>query len=220
MVVIMSLSIDSHFNTIYTTTVAGWRWTIIVFSEMTRITTASFFISRILRFVIEIVSACPTGFFFPVCTDGVLRTLSIDSDDAGLGTSVGGEDVGSSTVGVGVDTCDTARTGVGVRACCVGGCAAVEGSSVCEWAADGEDDTEGHGGGEDGCHGGDDGLDGIGVIGWLGDEPEEHVDHVHEPDCAVEVKTITEHELPVGDLFDSKGLEGPHGCEDECDCEE
>ena len=51
-----------------------------------------------------------------------------------------------------------------------------------EGAADGEDDAEGHGGGQDGGHGGDDSAYGIVDAGGADDEPEEHVGEVDEAD--------------------------------------
>ena len=47
--------------------------------------------------------------------------------------------------------------------------------------------------------------------GWH-DEPEEHVDHVDDPDGTVQVETITEHEFPVRDRLDLERHEGaPEG---------
>jgi len=89
----------------------------------------------------------------------------------------------------------------------VGGGSAVEGSAISKGSADGENDAEGHCGGEDGSHGCDDSFDGICVIGGCGDEPEEHVNHVDDPDCSVEVQSITEHKLPVRNLLIVEGLE-------------
>lgn len=82
----------------------------------------------------------------------------------------------------------------------------MEGTSVGETTADGENDTHRHGSGEDCRHGSDDGLDGISLVGRGGDEPEEHVGHVDDPDGSVKVEAIAEHEFPWGDLLDGKGL--------------
>jgi hypothetical protein len=82
-----------------------------------------------------------------------------------------------------------------------------EGASVVEGAANREDDAEGHGGGENGGHAGNDGLDGIVDACWVHDEPEEHVNHVDEPDSAIEVEAIAEHEFPISDGLDLERLE-------------
>jgi len=82
-----------------------------------------------------------------------------------------------------------------------------EGAAVGERAAHGQDDAHRHRGGEDGSHGGDDSADGIVGARGMAQEPEEHVDHVDEPDRHVEVKSVTEHELPVGDRSGLKRLE-------------
>jgi len=89
-----------------------------------------------------------------------------------------------------------------------GGGGAGKGAARDEGAADGEDDAHGHGDGEDGGHGGDDGFDGVFGAGGGDDEPEEHVDHVDDPDGAVEVQAVSEHELPVADGAFCFGFEG------------
>ena len=71
-----------------------------------------------------------------------------------------------------------------------------------EGPANGEDDAEGHCGGEDGGHRSDSGLDGVFFVGGLDDEPEEHVDHVDDPDGTIKVKAVSEHELPRREGFD------------------
>jgi hypothetical protein len=43
---------------------------------------------------------------------------------------------------------------------------------------------------------GDGSLDRFVVPRRLNDELEQHVNHVHDPNDAVEIKTVTEHELP------------------------
>jgi len=104
---------------------------------------------------------------------------------------------------------------VGVRSGCVCRLTAVEGSAMREWAADGEDDTEGHGCRKDSSHGGDDCLDGVLVVGRFSDEPEEHVDHVNDEDRSIEVKAITKHELPIAKLLNAEGLDAPRKSEGE-----
>jgi len=130
--------------------------------------------------------------------------VRVDGDDW-VCTAVGREDMWS---GVG-------RTGVRVsmRSGCVCRLTTVEGSAMREGAADGEDDTEGHGCGKDSGHGGDDCLNGIRLVGGLSDEPEEHVDHVNDEDRSVEVKAITKHELPIAKLLNTEGLETPRESE-------
>lgn len=100
-------------------------------------------------------------------------------------------------VGVGVPTARSA-----------GGRGEGKGASVVEFGADREDDAEGHGGGEDGGHGCDDGLDGVVDAGGGHDEPEDHVDHVDDPDGAVEVEAVAEHELPGGQGARLEGVDG------------
>jgi len=82
-----------------------------------------------------------------------------------------------------------------------------------EGTADGEDDAEGHSGGKDGGHRGDSGLDGVRFVGGLDNEPKEHIDHVDDPDGAVEVEAVAEHEFPRGERLDLEGLDGPVECE-------
>jgi len=85
-----------------------------------------------------------------------------------------------------------------------GGCT-VEGASIGETTADGKDDAHRHGRGEDCSHGCNDCLDGIRCVIRSGDEPEEHIGHVDDPDSPVEVEAIAEHEFPWGDLLDGEG---------------
>ena len=63
-----------------------------------------------------------------------------------------------------------------------GGVGESEGATVFEGAADGEDDAERHGGGENGGHGCDDGTDGVVDACGANDEPEEGVGEVDEQD--------------------------------------
>jgi hypothetical protein len=100
----------------------------------------------------------------------------------------------------------------------VGGGGAMEGSTIGEAAADGENNAHGHGGGQDSGHGGDDGLDGVCSIGRSGDEPEEHVRHVDDPDRTVEVEAVAEHEFPGGNLLDILRLPGPSQGEQKGGC--
>ena len=55
---------------------------------------------------------------------------------------------------------------------------------------------------------GHNGLNGILWTGRLHDEPEEHVDHVDDPDRGVEVEAVAEHELPVREPLQTERLEG------------
>ncbi len=102
----------------------------------------------------------------------------------------------------------------------VGGRPAVERSSVRERSANREDNAECHSRGQDRRHGGDDSLDSIFLVGGLSDEPEDDVDEVNDEDGSVEVKAITEHQLPVRDLLNGQGLERPVKREDESGCVE
>lgn len=86
--------------------------------------------------------------------------------------SVGGGDVGRDATGAGGKNVRRAG-GPGIR-----GPGDGEGAAVLEAPADGEYDTQGHGGCEDCGHAGDDGLDGVFGASGLHDEPEQHVDHV------------------------------------------
>lgn len=109
--------------------------------------------------------------------------------------------------GCGVACRDDVRRSAGTgRRCSVRG--SCEGTALDERSTDREDDTERHGRGQNSGHRGDDGLDCVCVIGRLSDEPEKHVDHVHDPDRAVKVKAITEHELPERKWLGLERLEG------------
>ena len=132
-------------------------------------------------------------------TDSVGALLGVLEREHGaalLGRATGADDV-------------CGRVGVGV------GGADGEGTTVLEGAANGEDDTEGHRGREYGSHARYDGPNWVVNARWLDDEPEEHVDHVHKPNCGVEVQTIAKHQLPVGDLLDLERLERALKGEDE-----
>lgn len=97
--------------------------------------------------------------------------------------------------GCGVACRDDVRRSAGAsRRCSVRG--SCERTALDERSTHREDDTERHGRSQNSGHRGDDGLDRVCVIGRLSDEPEKHVDHVHDPDRSVEVKAIAEHELP------------------------
>lgn len=67
-----------------------------------------------------------------------------------------------------------------------------------------QDDTESHTGSEDCGHAGDDGLDRVGIACGGHDEPEEHVDHVDDPDGAVQVQTVTKHQFPWAERLGSE----------------
>jgi len=99
-------------------------------------------------------------------------------------------------VGTGGDDMGGAR-----RASSAGGVGQCERTAMGEGAADGENDTEGHGSGEDGCHARDDGFDRILNAGRFHDEPEDDIGHVDDPDGGVEVEAVTEHELPWAERF-------------------
>ncbi len=64
-------------------------------------------------------------------------------------------------------------------------------------STDAQDDAESHRGREDGGHASHDSPDRVLRSGRRNDEPEQHVDEVDEKDGSVQVKTVTEHELPV-----------------------
>lgn len=128
---------------------------------------------------------------------------------AGRGTAVRRnlEHVGCLATRSGVTRADDVRRATRARRGGSAGGRASERATVGERSADGKDDAERHGRGEDSGHRGDDGLDGVLSVGRLGDEPEEHVDHVDNPDGTVEVEAVTEHELPVREGLDLQGLE-------------
>lgn len=92
-----------------------------------------------------------------------------------------------------------------------------EGTARNEGATDSKDDTHRHGRGENSCHARDDGADGIVRARRGDDKPEEHVDHIHDPNRAVEVETIAEHELPVGELLHLERSQGALNCQVELD---
>jgi len=98
-----------------------------------------------------------------------------------------------------------------------GGVGESEGATVFEGAADGEDDAERHGGGENGGHGCDDGTDGVVDACGANDEPEEGVGEVDEQDGAVEVQAVTEHELPWTQRAGFEGVDGAHESQTERD---
>lgn len=128
-----------------------------------------------------------------LCTEtegeGTLLGVLKGEDGAALWGSAAGAD----------DVCRGVRVGVGG--------ADSEGATVLERAADGEDDAQGHGGREYSGHAGDDRANGVDLARRLDDEPEEHVDHVHEPDGGVEIEAVAEHELPVRDLLNLERLQ-------------
>jgi len=131
--------------------------------------------------------------------EGGGRLLLERKDRVGdVGLTVGGDDVSGSARVSGI-----ARGSDG------------EGTTVDEGAADREDDAEGHCGREDGSHASNDSSDGILWSSGSDDEPEEHVSHVDKPDGAVEVKAVTEHELPVSHGLDIERAEGATESESE-----
>ena len=62
---------------------------------------------------------------------------------------------------------------------------------------------------------GDDGANRVLGASGLDDEPEQHVDHVDDPDGAVEVESITEHKLPIRELLDLERAQGAVHCQRE-----
>jgi len=42
----------------------------------------------------------------------------------------------------------------------------------------------------------------------LNDEPEQNINHVHDPNGRIEVEAVTEHELPWGERLALQGLNG------------
>jgi hypothetical protein len=77
-----------------------------------------------------------------------------------------------------------------------------------ERPADTQDDAEGHTGREHSRHGGDNSLDCVVWTRGCYYKPEEHVDHVNDPNGSVEVETITKHEFPECNGSDGAGFEG------------
>ena len=71
-----------------------------------------------------------------------------------------------------------------------------ERTTMYEGPTDAQDDAQGHAGSEDGGHGSDDGLNRVRYPCRFHDEPEEHVDHVDNPDGTVKVESVAEHEFP------------------------
>jgi len=55
---------------------------------------------------------------------------------------------------------------------------------------------------------GDGSLDRIVVARRLNNKPEQNIDHVHDPNGRIEVKTVTEHELPWRERLALQGLNG------------
>jgi hypothetical protein len=90
-----------------------------------------------------------------------------------------------------------------------------EGTSMYESPANTQNDTQGHAGCEDCSHGRDDGLNAIVDSGGFHGEPEEHIDHVDDPNHSIEVEPVAEHKFPEGDGFGGARLEGAREGESE-----
>jgi hypothetical protein len=59
---------------------------------------------------------------------------------------------------------------------------------------------------------GDGSLDRIIIPRRLNDKPKQNINHIRYPNRSVEVKTVTEHELPWGEGLRLEGLNGTVEC--------
>jgi len=76
-----------------------------------------------------------------------------------------------------------------------------------ERTADGENDAHSHGSGENGSHACNNSPDGVITASRLNNEPEQDVSDVDNPDGAIEVEAIAEHQLPKAHGLDFERLD-------------
>ena len=134
---------------------------------------------------------------------GPVVRLALCAEGDGVGTGLlEGDNTGAGRAR-GTVCRDDVRRGVRVR----GGAGDGVRATVLERAAHGEDDAERHRRGEDGSHARHNRAHRVDLAGRGDDKPEDHVNHVDEPDGGIEVQAVTEHEFPVRNRLHLQGLE-------------
>lgn len=83
-----------------------------------------------------------------------------------------------------------------------------EGTTIDKTPSNGENDSHSHSHSQNSGHGSDNSANRVLRSVWFNNEPEKHVNHVDDPDGAVQVETITKHQFPQTERFLSAGLEG------------